>query len=358
MKLGTTVLVTGAGSGIGISVLKSLAMDGHPDVLKIGVDCNPLASGLYAGADFGVVIPPANGSGYKDALVSVCAKYDVDIIIPGCDPELRALASMAGQLAHDTGAAVMVAPWWAVRKMSDKTIMPKWLHDHGFESPRTTTMMGEMPASPMPFPFVAKPARGSGSADTHVVRDIESWTMDPDRLYCVQEYLEGDEFTTSVMVGRNGRAYDIMTLRRVTPKIGEGHAMIARHTYDPGTMATAELVSLAEQLKTVGCCNIQWKFRGLRIVPFEINMRFPGSTVICAAAGMNGPVMAVQDIIGNPVKAGPHRRLMCTRHLSEVFIDHDAGKAFTLEKMTCGSVLPEGLDTSAPPWSHCSTPPV
>ena len=217
-------------------------------------------------------------------------------------------------------------------------------------------MKGDVLHAPMRFPFVAKPSQGSGSGDTHIVRDTDEWTMNPDRLYCVQEYLEGDEFTTSVIIGHDGLCIDVMTLRRLSPKIGEGHQMIARQTYDPGLVAQADLVDIATKLKTVGCCNIQWKYRDLRPVPFEINMRFPGSTVICAAAGMNGPQLAIEDILTGTHTRTKHRPLTCLRHLSEVYVPTD-GNPFTLENLPCMSASPEGLDMSAQPWSPCSISP-
>lgn len=372
----TTVMVTGAGSGIGLSILKALAManrkwsgdclyssetdlvDHHyPRYRVIAADCSQLAPGLYAGCAAAVLLPPANGSGYRDALIQTCEQWNVDVLIPGCDPELKIISALKEEI-EVTNTLVLVSPWWSVRKTRDKVAMVGWLEENGFLTPKTTTHLGgDAYRGDVQFPLVAKPISGSGSADTFICETQEDLKqLVYGRLYCLQEYLQGDEYTTSVLVNRDGEVYDQMTLRRLSPKIGEGHQMIAREVKDVTPRIASELAKIAHDLQTVGCCNIQWKTskddtapqdrQGYyqRPVPFEINMRFPGSTIICAAAGMNGPDMAVTDLMGGQAVPSPHRHLRCLRHLSEVFLPDD-GAPFTLEKLQCASVSPEGLDT-------------
>lgn len=369
----TTVMVTGVGGGIGMSIVKALveanrlhvatALDlGYatdPPFRIVGADAAPLSPGLFVGVDTSTLVQKASGHAYIDSITSACAVHGVDVLIPGTDHELKVLAAAKERVEEATATRLLISPWWSVRKMRDKRIMAEWLTANGFQAPRTSTYLyqGGPVYTPAGWPMVLKPIDGSGSGDTHVVsEEDDDWPIPRGRLYCAQEYLEGDEFTTSVLVGRDGLVYDIMTLRRLSPKLGEGHQLIARQTWDPGDIATKDLVEIAEGLKTLGCCNIQWKYRGLRPVPFEINMRFPGSTVICAAAGMNGPRMAVEDLLTGNRTHDPHRSLICLRHLSEVYVP-SGGHAFTMENLQCASSSPEGLATSDPPWSLSSTTP-
>lgn len=357
-----TVMVTGAGSGIGMSILKSLALanrslrNDHPDMVEISsgpcyrviaADCDRNAPGLYAGCNASIVIPPANGSGYTDALISACQHWKVDVLIPGCDPELKVISALKADIEAETATRVLVSPWWSVRKMADKVIMAEWLQGNGFCYPKTTTHLGgDQYKGDVPFPLVAKPRDGSGSTDTWICDIPEQLYSQavPGNLYCIQEYLQGTEYTTSVMVGGDGIVCDQRTFERLMPKIGEGHQLISRRTVQPSPDIVLELYKIAFDLRTLGCCNIQWKPYAGRVVPFEINMRFPGSTILCAASGMNGPDLAIQDLMGGPREVNPLIPITAHRHLSEVYIP-ETGNPFTLENLQCTSVSPEELDT-------------
>jgi carbamoyl-phosphate synthase large subunit len=331
------VLVTGAGGGIGLSIIKALNL--APERYRItGADANPLAVGLRAGVDGGVVLPPANGHGYIDALRVTASTHDV--LIPGSDAELKAIAAGKERIEQDSRCKVLVSPWWSVRKMRDKLIAADWLKLRGFAHPRTSSMFGHGGMhSPVGFPFVVKPVSGSGSVDTHVICEEDvHWPRRPGVRYFCQEYLEGPEFTTSVMVGFNGVPYDMVTLVRLAPKLGPGHQMIARETADPTSMQNQQLWTIAQRLKTLGCCNIQWKERNGQVVPFEINMRFPGSTIICAVAGMNGPHLAIQDLLNDERPVAPHQHVRCLRHLDEVF--QTQWETFKLEGLSCSPNSP------------------
>ena len=77
------VLVTGAGGGVGISIIKAAK---HAGFHVLAADMNRLSAGLML-ADDAYLIPAATAPNYASSLIELCNSQNVDSVIPGCDPE-------------------------------------------------------------------------------------------------------------------------------------------------------------------------------------------------------------------------------------------------------------------------------
>jgi carbamoylphosphate synthase large subunit len=152
-----------------------------------------------------------------------------------------------------------------------------------------------------------------------------------DEPLVVQEALEGDEYTTTLVCTgeEENRVLRSVTLWR-EPKYGPGHEFVRREVREDHPTYTADewggrkalIHQIAEQLGIIGPCNIQWRDVPNRgPVVFEINARFPGSTVLCALAGVNLPDIAVQYFLfGHAPSMEPAQPLTFLRTLGEVAV--------------------------------------
>ena len=93
----TRVLITGVGGGgVGEQVLKSLNLCGKKYWI-IGTDMTEYSVGLYQ-ADGKYILPPAKDESYIERLFDICAKENIEVLIPGSEPELRAISKNRGKL--------------------------------------------------------------------------------------------------------------------------------------------------------------------------------------------------------------------------------------------------------------------
>ena len=89
------VLVTGVGAPPGLGTLRSLR-GADPALTLVAADINPLAGGMFEPGTQSVVLPSAGDpEAYRSAVKAVCEARGLDIIIPGSEAEIAALAPVA-----------------------------------------------------------------------------------------------------------------------------------------------------------------------------------------------------------------------------------------------------------------------
>lgn len=83
-----TVLITGIGSaGLGEQIIKSLRLS-DLNLYLIGTDLNEVCFNKDNVDEF-LVIPSANNPQYGDYILDLVSRFDIDIIFPGSEAELR-----------------------------------------------------------------------------------------------------------------------------------------------------------------------------------------------------------------------------------------------------------------------------
>lgn len=98
------VAASGAGGGVGQSIIKSL-YDSEYEVVSL--DADRLAAGLYATA-ISYLIPYANDPSFVDRVLEVCEKEDCRLLFPGLDVELPILTLMVDRFA-EIGTRIVVS---------------------------------------------------------------------------------------------------------------------------------------------------------------------------------------------------------------------------------------------------------
>ncbi|MDY7082278.1 MAG: ATP-grasp domain-containing protein [Halobacteria archaeon] len=309
-----TAIVTGVGGGVGQSIIKglNLSMERRGDVeyTIVGVDADPLASGLYR-TDVGYTVPLANEDGYVDRLIDIANEEDADILIPGSDPEVLEVSENKKRLEEEGEVKVLASPEESVRIGLDKWETYRYLNQNGFNTPLTVLPDdADELVSQTGYPVVVKPRTGSASRGLFIATDSDEldYALSHSDDVIVQEYLvpenwdsdldkndlqrQIDEYSTEVIVSSDGEVVNSLSNWR---KMDKGIPSIAKiKPYNEVREACEEIV---ESLDVLGPVNLQARITSDGPTFFELNTRFSGSTAVRCVAGFNGPDTMVRDLV-------------------------------------------------------------
>lgn len=286
----TTVLLLGLGGNVSQGILTALRAGREP-VRIVGACVTPMAAGLHL-ADRALISPHADDPGFEPWLLETIERERIDAVLSGVEPVLTALAAL------DVPVPCVVSAPQALAVGADKLGTARWLERQGLPFPRTE--LPEEAASLITacgFPLVAKPRQGKGSHGVHVVHDTDELraAVAPGG-YVVQEHLAGEEFTAGTFSDRDGIVRGAIALRRT---LHAGTTATAVAGDFPEVRALARTV--AERLRPLGPLNVQLRLHDGVPTPFELNVRFSGTTPIRTHLGFDEVGAALRHLVrGDP----------------------------------------------------------
>jgi carbamoyl-phosphate synthase large subunit len=311
------VLITGMGGPAGISVLRGIADDPF-DVYSADID--PLAAGLYLVPPARrIMLPRGDSPRFVGAVMDVCRKHAIDVLVPTVDSELLPVAEARGEF--EAAGVSLVNPSADTLRMC----LDKWaLHQRCVgvvRVPACVVADADFEPEAIELPAIVKPRSGSGSRGIRLITeraDLERLPRDATQL--VQEHLPGPEHSLDVLARRDGRVLAVVPRERL--KVDSGIAVTARVTRDHALESFGRTV--AERIGLTGVGNVQVKqAAGGEPALLEVNPRFPGSMPLTIAAGVNMPALAVREALGEPMLDDPieFRALAMVRLLADRFLD-------------------------------------
>jgi carbamoyl-phosphate synthase large subunit len=290
------VIVTGVGGAPGFDLARRLMDLGHQ---VIGLDCDPLASGLLLPDIAPRVAPRAGEASYATWLLQLCRELRPDVLLSTVESELPALLALC-RILDEMDVRTWLPPERAVHACLDKARFHSVLADHGIPTPRTW-LPHEIDDIPDGCELVVKPRRGQGSRDV-----VFCHTREQARTLCelveeplVQERLRGREFTADCLVDRSGQASVILRYRLLT-KGGLSHVSATFHDHRVAEQVAATLAAVGAE----GLCCVQGFLcdepRG-EVVMTEMNARVAGGFPLAEAAGADLVDQALAGLWGHPV---------------------------------------------------------
>lgn len=297
----TRVLVTGVGGPLGQAIVKA-ARQSRLSNRVIGTDRALLSVG-FDWVDAAYVLPDCrHADQYIAAMIDICQRERVDLVLPGSEGEIRVLSEYAARISSKAAARLIVPPLSVLDVCFDKLETCRFLDKNGLHGPRYAGL-GDADAlveliNDLGFPLLAKPCRGSGSQGIFLVRsDLDlDYIRSLGREYVVQEYLlpDEEEYTVGVFTDIRGNQNHGICMRR---ELAAGNTYRAWVTDHAAVLAEASRV--VEKLRIVGPCNVQIRVTARGPIPFEINPRFSGTTGMRAHFGYNEVEMAIQSFVLN-----------------------------------------------------------
>jgi carbamoyl-phosphate synthase large subunit len=308
------VLVTGAGSGLGNNVMRSLrAADAALQIVGCHDDRFELRK---SDADRHYLLPPPDDRAFADRLDRLVARERIDVVIPTSDRDVRALSGRRRRL----GRRLFLPGARAIALGQDKYALAARLRAAGVPAPETHAVRDLRAVGPLVRRLArrgrvwCRVRRGSGALGALPVRTAAQarawiaywWRMRgvrPD-AFTLAEYLPGREFACQTL-WRDGRLVLAKTFERLRYFGGDGQpsgvssvASLARSVHEPRVVEVAAAAVRALDRRLSGLCNLDLKERvaGEPCVT-EVNVgRFSLST-------------GLYDLIGKHNMAGVYLRL-------------------------------------------------
>lgn len=289
-KKAKILLIGASGGGVTEGLLKGLRHGGYTNMTLLAYSENSVH--LHRVADTIIInTNPDDGEKYIDALISVCTKNNINIIVPGSTWESRAI-SVYEQKFYDHNIVPLVNNIETIKIGDDKWNTFLQLTELDIPTPKSfLTVEDILNDSKTEFPVIIKPRQGRGSQNVFKVNSREELDaickyFDIKKIkYILQEYMDRDaaEYTVGVISDNKGNAIESIVMRRLLMGGATGFAEVMEHTY-----INDFCMDVANKIGSTGPINVQLRLdNNDQPSVFEINPRFSGSSPMRTLAGFN-----------------------------------------------------------------------
>ena len=270
-----------------------------------------------------------------DALFELCDMYEVKALFHGCEPELKLFRKHRKEIER-RGIFLPINPDSVIDICMDKERTFAFLAENGIDVPRYKRVKTRDELCDVDwFPLVLKPSiGGGGSSDVFIVQSQKELLALADYLgfehiadsFVLQEYVgtPEQEYTVGVLHDMEGSYINSIAVRRmlsgqlnirsrVVNRTGRdefGKYLVISSGVSQGEVGrfptvTNQCSKIAELLGVHGAINIQCRLVNGKIMVFEINPRFSGTTSLRAMVGYNEPDLLLRKhVIGETLEVG------------------------------------------------------
>lgn len=225
------------------------------------------------------LLPNHSNPKWLSALVDLCGKFKIGLIIPTRHAELLSLSKIKGEL-QTLGTQISISGQATIELCNNKVNTFHFLKEIDAPTPETTIV--EDAKESFPFPAIAKPVLGAASKGITEADSYAALTSVP-KNWLLQEKIYGQEYTINLYLNKSGEVRSTIPHRRIIVESGE--VVQAQTERLEPLIRTA--VSIAKKLPDAqGIINIQAfhdeKTGECKVI--EINPRIGGGYPLCDAA--------------------------------------------------------------------------
>lgn len=190
-----------------------------------GGDNSP-CSPAFAYCDGTAIVPQVNKGHYPQALLEICQKNSIDIVIPLIDPELEVLAPQVRAFS-EAGVMLLVSPEKTIQMASDKYLTYQFAVANGLAAPQTfinlDEVLDQLTVGAMNWPVMVKPRKGSASVNITTCCDKlqlqAAYEATPEPM--IQEIVVGDEYGYDLFGDENHRPISVYCKKKLAMRAGE-----------------------------------------------------------------------------------------------------------------------------------------
>lgn len=277
------VLILSAGRRVElVNCFKHAARELGVNGSVLAVDCSQTAPALYF-ADKGIMLPRIKSGDYVEAIIDICKKEAVSLIVPTIDTELLLLAEQKERIEREAGTRVLVSDIEMIKICRNKVVTQRFMEENGFLMPSMITKEQLSEPQKLRFPLFMKPVDGSSSIDAfkaHDEKELETYLQMIEQPI-IQEYLEGEEYTVDAFLDFDSHIISIVPRVRIATRSGE----ISKGRIVKDREIIEDVKRLLSVLKPIGHITIQCKKTERGVAYIEINPRFGGGAPMSIMAG-------------------------------------------------------------------------
>lgn len=300
----------------------------EPHGRVIAANSESLTSGMIT-ADKAYPVPRVDSPEYIPAILNICHKESVGLVVSLFDIDLPYLSQARDQFT-EAGIQLVVSDPWVIETANDKWKTWEFLTEHGIASPRTflgiDSVHSEIRSGVLTYPLIIKPRWGMGSlsvfrADngeeleffySYVRRQIEKSYLNilsRDQLaesVLIQEFVSGKEYGLDVFNNLNGGHLKTIVKQKLAMRSGETD--MAKVIDEPRLYALGD--KLANLLQHRGNIDVDVLENSEgELFVLELNARFGGGYPFSHLAGADFPADLVAMAKGKipnmrPVQVG------------------------------------------------------
>jgi predicted ATP-grasp superfamily ATP-dependent carboligase len=309
-----TVLVTDAGRGSAIAIIRSLGRQGWP---VIAADAATTSAGRYSRYAVGrLTYPPPETAPHEfvQAMFESVRRLNVDLIIPVTDPALLPLA--AARSRFDGLCELAIPSDAALAAVTNKTETLELAGRLGVPIPRTAVVKSVddavQAAQSFSWPIVLKPQTSRlclpGRAIEHLAvtyaENEASLVKQIDRLaprcpVLLQEYCPGEGHGVELLL-HEGRPLAVFQHRRMREVPVHGGPSALRESVPVNPILYEHSRALLAELRWTGLAMVEFKVGPRGVWLMEINGRVWGSLPLAVHAGMDFPARLVEMLLLGP----------------------------------------------------------
>jgi carbamoyl-phosphate synthase large subunit len=338
------ILMTGAGAPGAAGIIHCLQQE--PSIKITVADADENSVGKYLIADF-VKLPKADHPGFINAVRNLCFEKKIKLVLPLVTKELFPLSKHKEEMEKE-GVKVLVSSEASINIANNKSICYQHLQEKEIPVPRffiaNTVEEFIHAAFELGHPqqaFCFKPSIANGSRGFRVVSDSldeseQLFNLKPYNInityahalkilsscafpqLLVSEYLPGEEYSVDCLA-RHGKA--VLIVPRSRQKTINGISVQGEFVRDE--MIIDYCRQIIEAIGLHGNIGIQVKYSsGNKPLLLEINPRVQGTIAAGLGAGINLPLLAVQQELGLPLRQDEMQvkwGTKFTRYWTEVF---------------------------------------
>jgi predicted ATP-grasp superfamily ATP-dependent carboligase len=316
------VLLTGGEHFGGLAATRALARAGLETVAAVTGDSSYAARSRFAAGRVHVPDPAAGALPFVHALAAAAERLEVDVVLPGTDVALAALAAHA-EVFPATVALGVCSPA-TVERATTKTLFSELAAAAGILVPPTQTIARDELAGPqgagVTFPVVLKTVRSDvEDRDGTLVHAGAFYVEDAEQLgevvrnlpgdaWLVQPYVSGELIAVAgVALGGTVIAAIHQVAERIWPADCGGSSYAI--TIPPNPTREAGVRRLVAEVGWTGIFQLQLLRSGNDEFLIDFNPRLYGTLELATAAGINLPVLWVDLLRGVEPDRPPNYRV-------------------------------------------------
>lgn len=293
MNKSINVLVTGCGGDIGQSVVKILKEKEFINKI-VGCDIHNKHAGILLCDDF-TIVSKVNSPSYIKELSDIVDSYDIDLILPISEPELRyhERYSVFDDICLNKKVKALTPNKKALEIGFDKLKTSLFLKEEGLPFPFTKEVQNVKNPK---FPCILKDRLGSGSKQVLIIKEKKDWVFYTEKYknFICQEFLPdfSGEYTCGIFKN-NDNIRTIIFKRELTG----GYSGYGEVCENPEIEEILNLIG--RKLDLEGSINVQLRIddNGIPKV-FEINPRFSSTVLFRHLLGFNDLIWSIEGLYG------------------------------------------------------------